>query len=53
MSDLRVAGDTGWLFALLLRYGSLNFTKNPEKYVKYTPETLELHLKSFFDGGAS
>lgn len=53
MSDQWVAGDAGWLFVLYLRYGSLSFTKNPEKYIKYSPDTLELHLKSFFDGGAS
>ena len=28
------------------------FTKNPEKYLKYTPEALEEMLETFFDGGA-
>ena len=29
----------------------LNFTKNPEKYLKYTPEMLEDTMEKFFDGG--
>lgn len=35
------------------RYGSRNFTKNPEKYLKYTPDTLNNLLLTFFDGGAT
>ena len=31
----------------------MNFTKNADKYLKYTPETLEDTLRSFFDNGAS
>ena len=36
----------------LCRYSKMNFTKNPEKYLKHTPETLEDTLRSVFDGGA-
>ena len=35
------------------RYAPLQFTKNPEKYLKYDPEHLENCLRSFFDGGAT
>jgi hypothetical protein len=35
------------------RYGALNFTKNPEKYLKHTPESLNELLLKFFDGGAT
>ena len=34
------------------RYSAMSFTKNPEKYLKYTPEALEETLETFFDGGA-
>ena len=34
------------------RYSDMAFTKNPEKYLKYTPQTLEETLEEFFDGGA-
>lgn len=34
-------------------YGSLSFTKNPEKYLKYTPDSLNQLLLTFFDGGAT
>lgn len=34
-------------------YASLNFTKNPEKYLKYTPNSLNEVLLTFFDGGAT
>ena len=34
------------------RYSSLQFTKNPEKYIKYTVEEVEAMLKSFFDVSA-
>lgn len=42
------------IFILLLfsRYSSLQFTKNPEKYIKYTVEEVEAMLKSFFDVSA-
>ncbi|KAL9956376.1 hypothetical protein ACROYT_G037843 [Oculina patagonica] len=34
------------------KYSSLPFTKNPEKYIKYTVEEVEVKLKSFFDVSA-
>lgn len=34
------------------RYATLNFTKNPDKYLKYTPDALQDLLLTFFDGGA-
>lgn len=42
------------IFILLLfsRYSSLQFTKNPEKYIKYTVEEVDAMLKSFFDVSA-
>ncbi|XP_015763420.1 PREDICTED: exocyst complex component 7-like [Acropora digitifera] len=33
-------------------YRNLPFTKNPEKYIKYTVEEVEVKLKSFFDVSA-
>ena len=33
-------------------YSEISFTKNPEKYLKFTPEALEEMLETFFDGGA-
>ncbi|CAI8016816.1 Exocyst complex component 7 [Geodia barretti] len=33
-------------------YSEFPFTKNPEKYLKFTPESLEETLETFFDGGA-
>ena len=33
-------------------YSEMSFTKNPEKYLKFTPESLEETLETFFDGGA-
>lgn len=35
------------------QFSKANFTKNHEKYVKYTPESLEDTLRAFFDSGAS
>lgn len=34
------------------KYSTLPFTKNPEKYIKYTVEEIEAMLKSFFDVSA-
>ena len=34
------------------RYRNLHFTKNPEKYIKYTAEEVEAKLKTFFDVSA-
>ncbi|XP_020611078.1 exocyst complex component 7-like [Orbicella faveolata] len=34
------------------KYSSLPFTKNPEKYIRYTVEEVEAMLKSFFDVSA-
>ena len=34
------------------RYQTLQFTKTPEKYIKYTVEKVEAMLKSFFDVSA-
>lgn len=34
------------------RYASLNFTKNPEKYVKFTAEQVSSKIDSFFDVAA-
>lgn len=34
------------------KYRNLQFTKNPEKYIKYTVEEVEVKLKSFFDVSA-
>lgn len=34
------------------RYRNLSFTKNPEKYIKYTVEEVEMKLKTFFDVSA-
>ncbi|KAJ7362142.1 Exocyst complex component 7 [Desmophyllum pertusum] len=34
------------------KYASLSFTKNPEKYVKYTVDEVTAMLKSFFDVSA-
>lgn len=34
------------------KYRNLPFTKNPEKYIKYTVEEVEVKLKSFFDVSA-
>lgn len=39
-------------FIFCFRYSSLPFTKNPEKYIKYTVEEVEAMLKSFFDVSA-
>ena len=36
---------------LFHRYAKKNFTKNPDKYLKYSPNDLERTLQSFFDGG--
>lgn len=34
------------------KYRNLHFTKNPEKYIKYTAEEVEAKLKTFFDVSA-
>ncbi|KAI5727473.1 hypothetical protein M8J77_002830 [Diaphorina citri] len=34
------------------RYSTLPFSKNPEKYVKYTPEQIAALLDRFFDVAA-
>lgn len=34
------------------KYSSVQFTKNPEKYIKYTPEKVAVLLDSFFDVAA-
>ena len=39
------------LFCLFHRYAKKNFTKNPDKYLKHSPDDLERTLRSFFDGG--
>lgn len=39
-------------FLFFYRYSTLPFTKNPEKYIKYTVEEIEAMLKSFFDVSA-
>lgn len=36
----------------MIRYSGVNFTKNPDKYLKYRPEDVEAKLNSFFDQGA-
>lgn len=33
------------------RHAKMNFTKNPDKYLKYSPDSLDSKLRSFFDGG--
>jgi len=32
-------------------HAKMNFTKNPDKYLKYSPDSLDSKLRSFFDGG--
>ena len=44
--------STAMVCLFLCRFSEVHFTKNYEKYVKYTPETLEETLETFFDGGA-
>ena len=39
------------IVCLFHRYAKRNFTKNPDKYLKYSPNDLERTLQSFFDGG--
>ncbi|KAI8912112.1 Cullin repeat-like-containing domain protein [Powellomyces hirtus] len=34
------------------RHIELEFTKHPEKYVRYTPRTLEAHIDNFFDSSS-
>lgn len=41
-----------FLVSFVCRYRNLPFTKNPEKYIKYTVEEVEVKLKSFFDVSA-
>ncbi len=36
----------------MFRNSKLPFTKNPEKYLRYSPEDVKLTLEKFFDGGA-
>jgi hypothetical protein len=44
---------TGFIFNLfnecLFRYTAIQFTKNVEKYVKYTPEEVKKKLSALFD----
>ena len=50
--SIAISNNALYSLSLSLSYSRRNFTKNPEKYLKYTPDTLEDCLKSFFDGGA-
>ena len=34
------------------RFSVADFTKNPDKYIKYTPRDVELKISKFFDLGA-
>jgi len=38
-------------FIFFSRHAKMNFTKNPDKYLKYSPDSLDSKLRSFFDGG--
>lgn len=38
-----------YLFKLLFRYADVQFSKNPEKYVKYRPQDVSAMLNNLFD----
>ena len=37
---------------LFRRFSGVNFTKNRDKYIKFTPDDVEAKLLGFFDQGA-
>lgn len=37
---------------LFYSYSTVNFTKNPDKYIKFSPDEVETKLMLFFDQGA-
>ena len=45
-------GRSLMLFVNYCRFSVADFTKNPDKYIKYTPRDVELKISKFFDLGA-
>lgn len=37
---------------VVFRYANVNFTKNPEKYIKFSPEQVSAHIDRLFDVAA-
>ena len=38
--------------SVFVRFASAEFTKNPDKYIKFAPKDVELKINKFFDQGA-